>query len=413
MNLNLQFDSIYTNQLNTDNFARMLKDPSQCYKFYWLEAILTLMETTEGDLSFDAIINEMICAAWYSVVNYHLHLGPTIRGKSENFLEHAIRILETDPVLPKPCTKQDLLQAIQRNNKELRNDKNGLAINVPYRLLSSFLNEIAGTSRLWYQRRQMIGYLLQANEKSPLPYIIVDGSGLEKKVRINPHWRQLIFDNYPVIRSWIQLKKVRFLQDRNPGVPGIIYKLEENEAGARKLNNARQLWKTVATVSDRPIRDIYTGRLLANHQFDLDHFIPWSYITNDELWNLTPMDGRLNSSKSNKLPEWDLYFASLAENQYFLYEMIFSREQVRGQFERCRRDNLNAIWATETLYVEGNSEGQFKNILEHNLKPLYESAKLQGYELWRFGGNVNCDVTFDERSEGFYLAAERNSSPKP
>ena len=106
-------------------------------------------------------------------------------------------------------------------------------------------------------------------------------------------------------------------------------------------------------------------------------------------------------------------FASLAENQYFLYEMVFSREQVRRQFEKCRRDNLNAIWATETLYVEGNSEGQFKNILEHNLKPLYESAKLQGYELWRFGGNVNCDVTFDEGPEGFYLAAERNSSPKP
>ena len=28
------------------------------------------------------------------------------------------------------------------------------------------------------------------------------------------------------------------------------------------------------------------------------------------------------------------------------------------------------------------------------------------YELWRFGGNVNCDVTFDEGPEGFYLAAE-------
>ena len=58
MQLHLQSNSIYTNQLNTDNFARMLKDPSQCYKFYWLEAILTLMETTEGDLSFDSINNE-------------------------------------------------------------------------------------------------------------------------------------------------------------------------------------------------------------------------------------------------------------------------------------------------------------------------------------------------------------------
>ena len=85
MSIRLQSNSIYSNKLNTDNFARMLKDPSQCYKFYWLEAILTLMETTDEDLSFDSIINEMICAAWYSVVNYHLHLGPTIRGCPASF----------------------------------------------------------------------------------------------------------------------------------------------------------------------------------------------------------------------------------------------------------------------------------------------------------------------------------------
>ena len=406
MSLILQSNSIYTNQLNTENFARMLKDPSQCYKFYWLEAILTLMETTEGELSFDTIINEMICAAWYSVVNYHLHLGPTIRGKSENYLEHAIRILESDPLLKKPTAKSDLLEAIQRNNDALRNDKNGLSQNVPYRLLSSFLTELGGSRRLWYQHRQFIVYLQQVDEKIPLPYTIVDGAGLEKKVRINPHWRQLILDNYPVIRSWIQLKKVRFLQDRNPGVPGIIYKLEEHSANARKLNNARALWKTVSDVSCVPIRDIYTGKMLENNQFDLDHFIPWSYITNDELWNLTPMDGRLNSSKSNKLPEWNAYFQALAENQYFLYQMIFSKELVRKQFEKCRRDNLNAVWAAETLYVEGNSEGQFKNILEHNLKPLYESAKLQGYELWTFSDKTGCDLRFDESAEGFYLAAE-------
>ena len=406
MHLHLQSNSIYTNNLNTESFARMLKDPSQCYKFYWLEAILTLMETTEGELSFNAIINEMICAAWYSVVNYHLHLGPTIRGKSENYLEHAIRILESDPLLKKPTVKSDLLEAIQRNNDALRNDKNGLSQNVPYRLLSSFLTELGGSSRLWYQHRQFIGYLQQVDEKIPLPYTIVDGTGLEKKVRINLHWRQLILDNYPVIRSWIQLKKVRFLQDRNPGVPGIIYKLEEHSANARKLNNARALWKTVSDVSSVPIRDIYTGKMLENNQFDLDHFIPWSYITNDELWNLTPMDGRLNSSKSNKLPEWTAYFQALAENQYFLYQMIFSKELVRNQFEKCRRDNLNAIWAAETLYVEGNSEGQFKNILEHNLKPLYESAKLQGYELWTFSDKTACDLRFDESAEGFYLAAE-------
>lgn len=115
----------------------------------------------------------------------------------------------------------------------------------------------------------------------------------------------------------------------------------------------------------------------------MDHFVPWSYVANDELWNLIPMEKSLNSSKNNKLPDWGEYFRRMAESQYRLYEVIFSHGEVRTSFEKCRRDNLNAIWATERLYIEGNSREQFINILEHNMKPLYDSAYLQGYGLWK------------------------------
>ena len=43
---------------------------------------------------------------------------------------------------------------------------------------------------------------------------------------------------------------------------------------------------------------------------------------------------------------------------------------------------MNAIWAAEKLYIAGNSETQFKNILRENLEVVYASAKLQEYELW-------------------------------
>lgn len=39
MDLVLHTDASYRNDLDTGKFARMLDDPSQCYKFYWLEAI--------------------------------------------------------------------------------------------------------------------------------------------------------------------------------------------------------------------------------------------------------------------------------------------------------------------------------------------------------------------------------------
>ena len=51
------------------------------------------MFETEEDLTFDRIIDEMICGAWHTVTHYHLRLGPTINGSSENFLEHAINVL--------------------------------------------------------------------------------------------------------------------------------------------------------------------------------------------------------------------------------------------------------------------------------------------------------------------------------
>ena len=63
MELKLDSEIIYENKLDTIKFAKMLDDPSQCYKFYWLEAILNLIRDNEV-VSFDAIINEMICLVY-------------------------------------------------------------------------------------------------------------------------------------------------------------------------------------------------------------------------------------------------------------------------------------------------------------------------------------------------------------
>ena len=251
MELELHSDLIYKNNLDTDKFARMLNDPSQCYKFYWLEAIVNLITITEEDLTFDQIINEMIWEAWHSVTRYHLHLGPTIKGKSENFLEHAIGIVEKDPLLKQPASKNDVMEAIVRNDSELRVDKNSLTIYVPYRLLSSFLDEVSGSDHVWDSQKRIIAYFEMINKKTPLLYTIIDGKGLQKKVHVNEYWKQLIYDNYPVITSWIQLKKIRFLQDRNPGVPGIIYKLSPENEITRKLSNARDLWKSAVNYGNR------------------------------------------------------------------------------------------------------------------------------------------------------------------
>ena len=37
--LNFSVETKYYNELDIEGFSRMMKDPSYCYKFYWLEAI--------------------------------------------------------------------------------------------------------------------------------------------------------------------------------------------------------------------------------------------------------------------------------------------------------------------------------------------------------------------------------------
>ena len=145
----------------------------------------------------------------------------------------------------------------------------------------------------------------------------------------------------------------------------------------------------MAEITGKPIKEIYTGQDIPIDILSLDHFVPRSYISNDELWNLTPMRRSLNSSKHNKLPVWDEFFGPFARYQFYLYELIFPKkssaksEVLFKKFDKCRRNNLNSIWALEKLYIPGNSTEQFVGILEHNLKPIYEAARMQGYDIWK------------------------------
>ena len=70
----LNLDSNYCNQLDVECFSLMMKNPSYCYKFYWLEALVKIVDEDAVQVTFDAIINEMIANAWYTVLEYHIHL---------------------------------------------------------------------------------------------------------------------------------------------------------------------------------------------------------------------------------------------------------------------------------------------------------------------------------------------------
>ncbi len=276
-------------------------------------------------------------------------------------------------------SKIEIKNAIKEHNKEIHKHKVRLTQMVPYRALSGFF---AGEEQTvnWENISHVINYIESVNQHKILPYTLGTELGLKRKVYINPIWKKVIQDNTVQILGWIKYEKVKWLQNNNPEVPGIVYKLSGLDDSMRKLNNARNLWNAILDLN--PINDVFTGNPIDKANFDVDHFIPWSFVMNDELWNLMPMDPSLNSSKSNLLPDWDKFFIPFARNQFTMYKEKNDKEEIRKLYEKCYKDNIHSIWAVKELYIKGNSRNRFYEILEKNMKPVYDSASRQGYQMW-------------------------------
>ena len=383
MELRLEIDHQYYNKLDIEGFSQMMKDPSFCYKFYWLEAIVRLISEDIKETTFDAIIDEMISNAWYSVREFHIHLsGIQNDGGVRDGLERAILLLTELSDLSANASKVEIKNEIKKHNGELKKYKEQLTNMVPYRALAGFFTKSEDVVD-WGSTVRMTKYIKRfSEEKILLPYTFGENSKLKKQVYFNPEWMKMIQDNTVSILGWIQYEKVKWLQNNNPEVPGLVYKLAPLDEKMRKLGRVRKLWNGILELTE--IRDVFNDNPIEFKEYDVDHFVPWSFVMNDELWNLMPMDSSLNSIKSNKLPLWDPFFERFAANQYRMYELVNQKPEIHKMFEGCYRDNLHSIWAGQELYRPGNSRELFYNILQKNMQPVYDSARRQGYELWNY-----------------------------
>ena len=388
MDNHLEIDRKYYSTLDIEGFSQMMKDPSFCYKFYWLEAIVKLISEGVTETTFDAIIDEMIANAWYSVREFHIHLsGVQNNGDVRDGLERAVLLLTELSDLSANASKVEIKNEIKKYNRDLKVYKEQLTNMVPYRALAGFFAK-SGDVVDWGSTVRMTAYIKQFSEhRILLPYTFGESSRLKKQVYFNSEWVKMIQDNTVSILGWIQYEKVKWLQNNNPEVPGLVYKLAPLDEKMRKLGRVRKLWNGIIELTE--VRDVFIDDPINRREYDVDHFVPWSFVMNDELWNLMPMDSSLNSVKSNRLPLWDLYFERFAWNQYLMYELVNQSPGLHKLFEGCYRDNLHSIWAGQELYRPGNTREVFYNILQKNMRPVYDSARRQGYELWDYRGKAN------------------------
>ena len=109
----------------------------------------------------------------------------------------------------------------------------------------------------------------------------------------------------------------------------------------------------------------------------IDHFLPWSLVAHDLLWNLTPVDPATNSSKGDAVPDLDLYLPRLAKLQFSAIQALRGRERLLEDYTDCFQLDVPGL-------VSLGEEGLLKRY-QAVVLPQAEIAINQGFEaVWRW-----------------------------
>ena len=193
----LLIDRKYYNTLDIKGFSWMMNSPSycyNCYKFFWLEAIVKLISENRTEASYNEIIDEMIVNAWYPVLEYHIHLsGIFADGIINDSLENAVIKLSGLSGLTAAASKIEIINQITAFENELHSEKMILTKNVPVKALSGFANKGTEKIDLNSSAGRMMAYYNKLSQSSRLlPYTFGEENGLKRMIHFSSDWIQMI-----------------------------------------------------------------------------------------------------------------------------------------------------------------------------------------------------------------------------
>jgi 5-methylcytosine-specific restriction endonuclease McrA len=148
-------------------------------------------------------------------------------------------------------------------------------------------------------------------------------------IKINPIMYQFVCKHKVVIEKLNYYEWARFLERVNEDsiAVKIIDKIEESA----KRNNL-SVYRQILYEEFEMKTCFYCGRRLSPDKIDVDHFIPWSFIKDDNLWNLVLACPSCNRQKNDKLPAGKYLDNLMNRNQHIIIEN--KRSNVRNYENR-------------------------------------------------------------------------------
>lgn len=363
----------YSPRLDVGTLSGIFDHKTNSYKYLFFLALMDfLIESdfaTQQPIETKTLGARMLAKAWYPHHMFKLTFG------TQDRIAH---VLDAYAVELSTSSKKNLPteKALTKHYYQKIGEADELLRYVPQRLIRPFFgNELKG------KRDSVVDALiveLSGNEfvkKKPL-YMFMDGG-----LVVHPEWLGYLYDNARIVREWTLWNFLEYMQKRNPNVPNIAGKLER-PAQRESLQKQRDFWNLAFRYWEGDqYRCPYSRHPLKSVRYDLDHFIPWRFVTHDRMWDLIPTTREANRQKSSSLPSTSylsvvgtLHEKAIQSTRRAMEVGAIGDEAWNNRVEDYLVDFQ--IDGVDKLLRPGNLRTKYNDVVE----PLLRMAAQQGFE---------------------------------
>lgn len=348
--------------IDVRTLSNIFNNTTGTYKFYWFLSLLDLIcKHNCTSFSDREMVAQMVANAWYPRVYFRLSFG--FQEKLSSVIDELHGLGIDNQVDKHSSAIADFLLESEYLTPQMCKS---LTRHVPTRFLNPWLHS---------NNDLEIKTLSQSLHNQCLYAIFRGRSGW--KYKINPLWVGYLKRHYRVLSDFTNWHLLRFLQQRNPNVPNIADKLIATNQRP-SMTEQRKFWSFVMQ-KQQGVESLYTGKILRGmRDCDLDHFIPWSFVAHNQLWNLVPVEKSINRSKNDRLPELMLLPKMAEIQRQAIHTYIDFGGQVKSLEDFCDL-------GIDTRTLLSLNKEEFLNLYNDTFIPMRQIAANMGFETWQIG----------------------------
>lgn len=351
--------------------AEAFKSYTSSYKFLLLRTILQEFKRAPNQQEFaidgGTLCRAMLAHSWFPSRHYRLDLGQEDRTADifklldrEGFLnDGATRLtaLKMRGILDLHAARLERMPRVRR-----------LAQYPLFVLIRRWFPELNGIKEA---RNQVAEHSVRLfDERRPLYRLELPA----ERIVLHPQWCDYLHQNLTIVEGWLDSKWLRFLESRNPNVPTLSSKLWDRPGPRPAMFRQREFWN--AFFGSEQLDCIYSGESV-DTPYALDHFLPWSWVGHNQLWNLIPVAKSLNSDKGDRLPPAKL-IGKLADAHH--QALTIAREIKPVGWKKTLDEYRLGLRANDEVLQD---KEKLRNAYAGTIGPMLKLAQRQGFSDWK------------------------------